>query len=233
MLLGEGANIVTAILILVIGLGLWVQALAFDRSNKHKRQAEEAEAEKLEHKTKQEQEAALKAKQEEEAKAIQKAFETQCAQLTEQYGPMTNAIPLSMELDVKNYIIFFEGSKQIWLCGTTIKMSEVISSELKNDARIIAGRQVQRTSTDTADMFGRAGLGMLLGGDAGQIIGGTTANKTTIIQNIPDKVINSYAILLTVDSIANPLITIYLGEDKVNAEKLQAIFTVIATRNKK
>ena len=82
-------------------------------------------------------------------------------------------------------------------------------------------------------MLTRAVVGGMLLGNAGAIIGGSTAKKNTIIENGKEttihnrEVTHNYTIVVTVSDIKNPNIRIKVGNDTRLKDDILSLFKVI------
>ena len=80
-------------------------------------------------------------------------------------------------------------------------------------------------------MVGRAIVGGVLTGGAGAIIGGATASKTTTTSGGTSRTKHNYTLIITVDSLSNPIERIHLGENGTYANEICSILSIIINRN--
>jgi len=86
---------------------------------------------------------------------------------------------------------------------------------------------VLTSSTDTKSMLGRAAIGGVLAGGAGAVVGGATAKRTTLSSGSQSKVIHDFSVIITVNNIKSPNITIHIGNDEIALNKIVSTLTVI------
>ena len=152
--------------------------------------------------------------------------------LIEKYGKPTKTISLKAS-DLEQEIIAFEESKRIWICGKDFSMSDILGCSLEDNHKVIKGEITSTTQTKNGNMVKRAVVGNILLGGAGAVIGGSTAGKTTITTQGDDTVQHDYTVIINVDSLSNPILTIHVGRDGVLANEIVGLLNVIINRNKK
>ena len=152
--------------------------------------------------------------------------------LIDKYGEPTKTISLKAS-DLEQEIIAFEESKRIWICGKDFSMSDILGCSLEDNHKVIKGEVTSTTKTKNGNMVKRAVVGNILLGGAGAIIGGSTAGKTTITTQGDDTVQHDYTVIINVDSLSNPILTIHVGRDGVLANEIVGLMNVIINRNKK
>ena len=152
--------------------------------------------------------------------------------LIDKYGEPTKTISLKAS-DLEQEIIAFEESKRIWICGKDFSMSDILGCSLEDNHKVIKGEITSTTQTKNGNMVKRAVVGNILLGGAGAVIGGSTAGKTTITTQGDDTVQHDYTVIINVDSLSNPILTIHVGRDGVLANEIVGLMNVIINRNKK
>ena len=152
--------------------------------------------------------------------------------LIDKYGEPTKTISLKAS-DLEQEIIAFEASKRIWICGKDFSMNDILGCSLEDNQKVIKGEVTSTTQTKNGNMVKRAVVGNILLGGAGAIIGGSTAGKTTITTQGDDTVQHDYTVIINVDSLSNPILTIHVGRDGVLANEIVGLMNVIVNRNKK
>ena len=152
--------------------------------------------------------------------------------LIDKYGEPTKTISLKAS-DLEQEIIAFEAFKRIWICGKDFSMNDILGCSLEDNQKVIKGEVTSTTQTKNGNMVKRAVVGNILLGGAGAIIGGSTAGKTTITTQGDDTVQHDYTIVINVDSLSNPILTIHVGRDGVLANEIVGLMNVIINRNKK
>ena len=76
-------------------------------------------------------------------------------------------------------------------------------------------------------MLGRAAIGGILAGGTGAVVGGATAKRTTLSSGSQSKVIHDFSVIITVNNIKSPNISIHIGNDEVALNKIVSTLTVI------
>lgn len=130
-------------------------------------------------------------------------------------------------------------AKKILINNAIYDFSDIIdctiSSSLEHDASIDlvnafnSAKSTSTTKTDTRNLIGRTIIGGVLGGVPGAIIGGVTANKTTHESPVSllDSSYRDHTIVLTVNNLINPTITLHIGKSNEKANELINLFKVI------
>jgi hypothetical protein len=78
--------------------------------------------------------------------------------------------------------------------------------------------------------LGRSVVGSVLGGTAGAIIGGTTAQQKTEYIQEDDRTIHDYTVIININSISNPVIRIHTGRDGKLTNEIVGLMNVIISR---
>lgn len=143
--------------------------------------------------------------------------------------------------DFDHYVMVDEKNSQIMLNEHIYNFDDIISyTVLDGDVIVIqeqiGGEIISTSSTDTGSMLGRAMVGGAWAGDVGAVIGGLTANRTTISRVEPSTTIYStfhdYLISVTVNSISNPIERLKLEDDELKTNEICALLSMIISRNK-
>lgn len=143
--------------------------------------------------------------------------------------------------DYDHYIMVNESTSQIMLNEHVYSFKDIINYAMSDNATIIqkhSGGKIDSTSsTDTGSMLGRAVVGGVLAGGVGAAIGGSTAKRETTSTVAPttttSSTIHDYLIVVTVNSLSNPIERLKLGEDGSNTNEICALLSVIISRNNK
>lgn len=172
----------------------------------------------------------IKAKSDENYRTtIIPAYNAARMELINKYGNPKKAFVLG-KYNLNKEIIAFEESNRIWICGNDYPMKSILSCTFTDDKKVIKGEITSTTKTNTGNMVKRAVVGDVLLGDAGAIIGGSTASKTTITAQGQDKIIHNYTIIINVDSLSEPTIKIPMGTDENTVNEIVGLMNVIINR---
>lgn len=132
----------------------------------------------------------------------------------------------------RRYNIFVnEITQKLFIKNKEISFVDILAFECQDNSHTIKSSSVATTRTDAKSVVGRSVIGGVLAGTAGAIIGGSTASKTTVISEPLSMTFHNYRILITINSISSPLVTLEIGSSQGLANKLSAILTVIIKRN--
>ena len=129
-------------------------------------------------------------------------------------------------------ILIFESSETIVIEKNPYKFKDIVSFEVFDNSKTIYSGSTATTKTNTGSMIGRAVVGGVLLGGVGAAIGGATAKKETEISGQTSRTTHDYDIIVTVNSIASPIIKISLGKNQETMQEIASIFSIILERNK-
>lgn len=149
--------------------------------------------------------------------------------LFSKYGNPAKVVSFG-QYQMEREIIVFEESKRIWICGKDLPMKSILSCTFSDDQKIVKGEITSTTKTDSGNMVKRAVVGDVLLGGAGAIIGGSTAQRTTITTQGDDKVYHNYTVIINIDSISEPIIRINIGADGNLVNEIVGLMNVIINR---
>lgn len=146
-------------------------------------------------------------------------------------GGVSDKCIVIKKFDINSEIHVYESPKIVFILGKKYKFSDIISCTFSDKQSIVHG-QVTATSTTksrTGSTLGRAVVGGVVAGGAGAIIGGTTGKKNTetIYHQEDDKVIHNYTVVVTVNSISNPIIRINTNDNGSLTNEIVALMNVI------
>lgn len=167
-----------------------------------------------------------------EKKRNQQIYKDFISDLENKYGLPSKTINFGDEIPLQQNVICYNDHKIIVINGKIISFSEILSSTLIDNKKVIPGTTTYRTTTDNSDMLGRASIGYLLDGNRGLQIGAQTSARDTVVRQEADTHLFNYEITLTINSLEAPIERINIGNNKNIAEELQALFIVILNRNK-
>lgn len=131
--------------------------------------------------------------------------------------------------NINNELIVFDKAKKLWLCGHEVSIDDINSFAIDDESVVLKGQIKAVTSTNTGSLAGRSIAGALIGGEAGAIIGGSTAKKETIFEQENDKVIHDYALVVNLRDLNNPMLLIKIGANKNKAMEINALMQAIMT----
>lgn len=146
-----------------------------------------------------------------------------------------------IEYDYDHYIMVNESTSQIILNEHIYNFKDIINYTMSDNATMIqkhSGGEISSTSsTDTGSMLGRAVVGGVLAGGVGAAIGGSTAKREIKSSVAPttttSSTIHNYLIVVTVNSLSNPIERLELGKDGHNTDEICALLSVIISRKQK
>ncbi len=173
---------------------------------------------------------AEKAKKENELQTvIIPAYNTSLQELVKKYGSPTKSIVIE-KYNLNKEIIVFEEAKRIWICGNDLPMRSILSCTYSDSPVTTKGKITSTTNTNNSNMVKRAVIGNVLAGEAGAIIGGATASKTTVLTQGSDKVFHSYTVIINVNSLTDPIIRVPVKEEGKLVNEIIALMNVIISR---
>lgn len=124
-------------------------------------------------------------------------------------------------------------SQTIIASGRLIAFKDILSCSYSDNSQVLYNQTAHSTTTtDSGNMVGRAIVGGVIAGDAGAIIGGSTAQKNTTT-NIQTKstTIHDYAIIITTKDIINPTCEIHCGENEKAMNDIVGTINAIISHN--
>jgi len=172
-----------------------------------------------------------------ELRTLQNRFENQTKLLIDKYGAISKKIDLKNydyntggSYDINNFIFIFEEAKRIYLVGCDLSFSDILACSYFDDQKIIKGKIIYKTKTDTKNMAKRAVVGGALLGSTGVILGGTTSQKTSVGIQEEDQITHNYTITVNVNDIINPIIRIPTGQHGALTNEIVALLNVVIAR---
>lgn len=154
------------------------------------------------------------------------AYNKARSELTNKYGEPIKSIVLE-QYNLDKEIDVFEKDKRVWICGKDYPMKTILSCTFNDNPTVSKGSSVSTTATNNGNMVKRAVVGQVIAGGAGAVIGGATASKTTVTTQSSDKITHNYTVLITVNSLADPIIRIPLGQDGKTVNEIVALMNVV------
>lgn len=158
-------------------------------------------------------------------------YNTEKEKLIEKYGEPDKTIVLE-DLDLSKEIIAFGKSNIIWLLGKVLPMDDVVSCTLNDDSRVLKGKVSYETKSSIGNIATRAVVGGLLLGGVGAVVGGATAKKNTVVNQGHDIIIRKYTVVININSLSDPIISIPLGKDGAKANEIVGLMNVVISRRK-
>lgn len=173
---------------------------------------------------------------EEKLEERKKIYENKKSEQASRLGEADKIISIE-EYDIDKEIAIFGQAKKIVLLGNEFPFSDILSCTAEDDYKIIKGKTeyTSQTKAKNGSTVGRAIVGGVLAGSAGAIIGGSTAKKetTTMVHQKDDIIIHRYSVIVNVNSLTNPIITIPLWDDKAKLNEIVGLLNVIIKKGEK
>lgn len=126
-------------------------------------------------------------------------------------------------------IIVFGQSKKLMMFGQTYNFKDILGCRLADDKYIVHGETHSSTTISSWDRL--LSLANTLAGDdewQNQIIG--TAQRNTVTVRGNDQEVHDITICVNVNSLANPIVNIHIGNDTLLANEMVALFNVIVNQ---
>ncbi|MBR1652225.1 MAG: hypothetical protein IJ692_02405 [Alloprevotella sp.] len=136
------------------------------------------------------------------------------------------------EIDQYLKLYINESLQKIFIQGNDYNFSDILSFSVQDNSRTIFSGTSSTAKTNNGNMLGRAVVGGLVAGNVGAVIGGATASKTIETSGGSSSVIHNYSIIVTVNSLSSPMVTLKIGKDQNLMNRISSILTVIVNRNK-
>lgn len=159
-----------------------------------------------------------------------RAYEERYVKMMRMFGKPSKSIAIA-QYDLDREVVVFEETDRVWICGRAYPMRSILGCTLEDNHSIIRSDVVSTTKTDTGSMLGRSIVGGAAAGDTGAIVGGVTASKTTVSKGGVDKISHNYTVIIYVDSLVEPTISIDTGADSKKTNEIVGLMNVIISRN--
>lgn len=199
----------SAVVLIAICVILLIWAISKSMENKEKRDEE-------------------KSKRETALRTLPKEIEN----LERQYGKSDIVIPISDDLKIESQVISFSGSGKIYIVGNIYNMKDILDFQIMNNSFLQQGEKEYHSSANLGSALGRALVGGVLTGGVGAVIGGTTGSRTVSETKLEDdKVVQDYAVIISLNDFKTPSVLLNVKSDKVLAD-LSGLFRTIILRNK-
>lgn len=135
------------------------------------------------------------------------------------------------DYDRNEVIHIHEATKSLYLQGKSYAFNDIIDCSVTDNPTTIKGQIIATTKTKTGSIVKRMIIGGMIAGDAGAVIGGVTGKKSTKIRQENDTIIHNYTILINVNSITTPIISINTGTNIDLTNEIVGLMNVIITRS--
>jgi hypothetical protein len=203
----EGGLLVTLTTIILIGAWL-VAAFAMVRPGIHKNKALYDSSGKT-----------IEEEQEEKRQESLRKVEERIQKNIQKYG--AEAISLGCNVFVN------EKTKKLFVQSKEFDFKDILDFTVTDNAVTIHSASTSTAKTNTGSMIGRAVVGGAIMGSTGAIIGGATAKQDIVHSASESKIKHDYSIIVTVNSISSPNVTIKVGKDEATLNKIVSTLTVI------
>ena len=174
-------------------------------------------------------------RREKELEGKKQVYELKKNEQTARLGEVDKVIPIE-EYEIDKEIAIFGQAEKIVLLGNEYSFSDILNCTAEDDFKVIKGKTeyTSQTKAKNGSTVGRAIVGGVLAGGAGAIIGGATAKKETktIAHQKDDIIIHNYTIVVNVNSLTNPIVTIPLKSDKAKMNEIVGVLNVIINNNR-
>ena len=126
-------------------------------------------------------------------------------------------------------IIVFGQSKKLMMFGQTYDFKDILGCTLADNKYIVHGKTHSATTVSSWDRL--LSLANTIAGDEdwqNQILG--TAQRNTVTVRGNDHEVHDITICVNVNSLANPIVNIHIGNDTLLANEMVALFNVIVNQ---
>ena len=175
-----------------------------------------------------------------EKKQNEENFNNYLSELVSKYGNCDKHIKLDYHnQNNRDDILVFSQTKHIVLLQKEFSFSDILDCVVNDNYKETETVQTYRnnslatTRTDTGSMVGRSIVGGVLLGDAGAIIGGSTAKRKTVIEHGSDtsvrnkEICHNYTVAVTVKDISNPVLSLNIGDNSSLKDEIVSLIKVI------
>lgn len=157
---------------------------------------------------------------------LKEEYEQEKEQFIEKYGELTREFNFPSDdlfkiPKVSESVFVFEKSKKIIIGNECYDFEDIVECRLIDK---LQGETILTTKTSTGSMLGRAVVGGVLTGGVGAVVGAATAKQKTIAKPTGN---SDFEIMLSVNSIKNPIVKIQCGKYADLANELYAILNLI------
>lgn len=128
------------------------------------------------------------------------------------------------------FIFFGDSNKLVYISPDKhiiIPYSQITGYNISDQSFVTGGSVSATTTTNTGSLLGRTAVGAVVGGATGAIIGGATASKTTVFENSEETVNPRFTVLISTNTVSNPIIEIKFEEHKDTLQQFVAILDII------
>lgn len=208
-----------------------------ERSIRINELAKKYEKQELERKEIEEKE---KRQKERELKESESIYNNYFSSLTQKWGNCDKKIRIpSLDNSCTSEILVFSESKHLVIDKRELLFSDILDCSVNDDIKekktieTYRGNSTALSKADTGSLLGRSIVGGVLAGNAGAIIGGSTAKRQTVIKYGTDTTLHSkeiehnYTIAITIRDIVNPIIYLNVGRDTALKDEIVGLMKVI------
>lgn len=128
--------------------------------------------------------------------------------------------------DVLNTLLIWEDKKLFFYNYKYFKFADIISYELSDNQRIVAGQTVATTKTDVWSEVQRSAMVKSFGTTTGTFISGPL-KQTTEIKKSTDRLYHDYNVVLTLNDFNNPTLRIKIGASQELADKVVGLINLM------
>jgi len=143
----------------------------------------------------------------------------------EKYGEGHKVISRQLKLYIN------EEQQKLFVNKKEYDFKDILDFSIQDNARTIHSGSTSIARTNNGSMFGRAAIGGLVAGNVGAVIGGATASKTIETSGSSSAIVHDYSVVITLNSLSTPMITLQIGQDQNLVNKISSFLTVIVRRN--
>lgn len=178
----------------------------------------------------------IQKKEKEKRMAAREEYERTLINLGARLGECTMNVNLDESSDYKiiTRVLVYEEAGILIVYGNEYRFSEILDYSLVKETRSETSTTSYGTEeADNDNLIGRAFVGGLLGGKIGALAGAATARRNISDTATSETVtINKYTLYININSLQDPTISLYIGEDGSKAHRLAGVLNVIIERNK-
>lgn len=119
---------------------------------------------------------------------------------------------------------------------STIPFGAILSCRISEQSEIVSDNAITTTTTNTSNMVKRGLVGGVILGGVGALAGAATARQTSETKFGSQRELKSQYLLLTLNSLSTPNLTLYFGTDLnpqqvADFRKALSIFDIVVSRN--
>lgn len=143
----------------------------------------------------------------------------------EKYGEGYKVISRNLKFYINEHL------QKLYIEKKEYSFKDILDFSIEDNAHTMSSGSTSISNANTGSMLGRAAVGGIIAGNVGAIVGGSTASRTIETSGSYSTVIHDYSIIITINSLSSPIITLNVGQDQDLVNKIRSILTVIMKRN--